>query len=54
MMMDDFFEMLVEAGAYEEEDIFDGNLPGDIPDSVMDSFNESIGREKGMLWEETV
>lgn len=54
MMMDDFFEMLVEAGAYEEEDIFDGLNPGDIPQSVMDSFNESIGRERGTLWEETV
>ena len=54
MTMDDFMFMLRSGSAIEEEDIFDGVLPGDIPDSVMDSFNESIGREKGCLWEETV
>lgn len=53
MFSDDFLMLLVESGALEE-DYFDGNLPGDVPQSVMDSFNESIGREKGMLWEETV
>ena len=54
MLNKEFNKMLVEANAMVEEDIFDGNLPGDIPDSVMDSFNEFIGRDKGCLWEETV
>lgn len=38
----------------EEEDIFDGVSQGDISSKEWDSFVESLSRDKGILWEETV
>lgn len=46
----DFFEMLV---GIEEEDIFDGFLPGDLSPMEIERMS-STTEEKGILWEDTV
>lgn len=50
MLKEEFNRMINET----EEDIFDGFNPGDIPTQVMDAYMESLNREKGISWEETV
>jgi len=38
---------------YEEEDYFDGVLPGDFS-AELEAYNESLDRDVGELWEDTV
>lgn len=38
----------------EEEDIFDGITPNDISSKEWDSYLESLERDVGSLWEETI
>ena len=38
----------------EEEDVFDGLLPEEVPMDVFKAYEESLERERGALWEETI
>lgn len=45
----EYFENLIEEF---EEDIFDGLLPGDIIDTIVESRNDIY--DKSTMWEDTI